>query len=196
MSIYRDTMDFAFRRFSGSMVRWTFVTTASRTGQLGNRRTVRPYISSISSEVAAGRSWTQVTEVSLAESEKHKFEIFDYLPECESLLAMEVTSAAAEQSPQSHQGTFGLMDKWARLASVVPGLLNAVNDSPPSRIAKSVLRIEKVGLRRRVWVSGCAFRTQLLRQMTRVRGESKRCGRGGPPNRQGAVRIVCAYASL
>ena len=63
---------------------------------------------------------------------------------------MEVTSAAAEQSPQSHQGTFGLMDKWARLASVVPGLLNAVNDSPPSRIAKSVLRIEKVGLRRRV----------------------------------------------
>ena len=37
MSIYRDTMDFAFRRFSGSMDRCTSGTSASRAGQLGSR---------------------------------------------------------------------------------------------------------------------------------------------------------------
>jgi FAD/FMN-containing dehydrogenase len=47
---------------------------------------------------------------------------------------------AAHPRPLNHYA-FGMMDKWARLASFVPGLVNAVNDSPWSRITKSVLHI-------------------------------------------------------
>jgi FAD/FMN-containing dehydrogenase/Fe-S oxidoreductase len=47
---------------------------------------------------------------------------------------------AARPRPLNHYA-FGMMDKWARLSSIVPGLVNAVNDSPLSHIAKSLLRI-------------------------------------------------------
>jgi len=47
---------------------------------------------------------------------------------------------AAHPRPLNHY-VFGMMDKWARLASFGPGLVDAVNDSPLSRIAKSVLHI-------------------------------------------------------
>jgi FAD/FMN-containing dehydrogenase/Fe-S oxidoreductase len=45
--------------------------------------------------------------------------------------------------PLNHYA-FGMMDKWARLASFLPGLVNAVIDSPVSRIAKPFLHIAQL----------------------------------------------------
>ncbi len=42
--------------------------------------------------------------------------------------------------PLNHYA-FGMMDKWARLASLAPGLVNTINASPLGRIAKSVLHV-------------------------------------------------------
>ena len=47
---------------------------------------------------------------------------------------------ARRPRPLNHYA-FGMMDKWARLASSAPGLVNAINASPLGRVAKSVFHV-------------------------------------------------------